>query len=125
MSRQGFVTALLVLVGLVNFAPVMGLLGAARLDSLYGFGTLEGDLLTLLQHRALLFGILGGFIIWAAFSRQLQPAAMWMAFISMAGFMLLVWLADAPGPALKKVALVDLFACGLLLIAFLVRQRTG
>ncbi len=124
MSRQVIVPVLLVLVGLVNFLPVIGLAGAERLDSLYGFGTLDGDLLTLMQHRALLFGILGAFIICSAFMRHLQPAAMWMAFTSMVGFMLLVWLAGAPGAALKNVALVDAFACGLLLIAFLLRRRT-
>lgn len=125
MSRQSAVTVLLLLIGLVNFAPVMGLLGAARLDSLYGFGTLEGDLLTLMQHRALLFGILGGFILCAAFKRHLQPAAMLLALVSMAGFIVLVGIADAPGAALKKVALVDVFACILLLAAYLLYRRTA
>ena len=41
MSRERIICGLLIIVGLVNFAPVMGLLGSGQLDNLYGFGTLQ------------------------------------------------------------------------------------
>lgn len=123
MPRERTVLILMVLVGLVNFAPVVGLLGADRLNQLYGFGTLQGDLLTLMQHRALLFGVLGGFIIYSAFNRHLQSVAMLLALVSMAGFILLVFGTEGSGANLIRVAVVDIVACGLLLIAWLLNRH--
>ncbi|HKX57452.1 MAG TPA: hypothetical protein VJN01_15185 [Xanthomonadales bacterium] len=123
LSRERIISGLLIIVGLVNFAPVVGVLGSESLARLYGFSGLEGDLLTLMRHRALLFGIVGAFIFCSVVRRHLQPAAMLMAAVSMLGYMLLVWLADAPGDKLYRVAMIDLIACVPLLIAILLYRR--
>jgi len=123
MSRERIISALLIMVGLVNFAPAVGLLGAEALGRLYGFANLEGDLLILMRHRALLFGIVGSFIICSAFRPGLQPAAMLMAAVSMLGYIALVFLADVPGAKLNRVAMIDIIACLPLLAAWVLYLR--
>jgi hypothetical protein len=124
LSRDRIIGGLLVIVGLVNVAPVIGVLGPESLGRLYGFAGPEGDLLILMRHRALLFGIVGAFILCSAFKQRLQPAAMLMAAVSMLGYMLLVFLADEPGAKLYRVALIDLIACVPLLIAMVLYRRS-
>jgi hypothetical protein len=122
MSRGTLVSILLVGVGLVNFAPVVGLLGADKLAGLYGIAEPAGDLEVLLRHRALLFGLVGGFIIWSAFKPIYQPVAMCLAGVSMLGFIALAWLVGEPGARLYQVALVDGVACALLLLAVVLHR---
>lgn len=124
LSRERIIAGLLIIVGLVNFVPVVGVIGAESLARLYGISGLEGDLLVLMRHRALLFGIVGAFILCAAFKRSLQPAAMLMAAVSMLGYMLLVFLAVEPGAKLNRVAMIDLIACVPLLIAMVLYRRS-
>ena len=46
---------------------VVGVLGAERLNQLYGIDASEPNLAVLMRHRAVLFGLLGGFFVLAAF----------------------------------------------------------
>ncbi len=56
-----FPTALVV-AGIVNSIPATGALSAAQLERLYGlpFKAADPNTLLLMQHRAVLFGIVGG-----------------------------------------------------------------
>ncbi len=65
-----------VLAGLLNAYPAIGMLGAKQLNSLYGLDFTEANLLTLMQHRAVMLGLIGLFLIVAAFRRELQPAGL-------------------------------------------------
>ena len=51
------ISAILLLVGLLNFYPVIGAAGAARLSALYGLPIEKPDMAILMRHRALLFGL--------------------------------------------------------------------
>lgn len=102
------VTVCLVIVGLINLVPVVGVLSAAKLESAYAVSLAGNDLIILMRHRALLFGILGGFILYAAFVPSFQVAAMIMAAVSMVGFALLVLLVGDYNAALHKVLLADI-----------------
>jgi hypothetical protein len=117
------VAALLVFVGLVNFLPVTGVLSAEILADAYGLPAPTGDLLVLLRHRALLFGIVGAFIIVAAFRRHLQPAAMLAGFVSMLGFVVLTLASGDYGAELRRVAIIDMIALPALVIAAVLRLR--
>lgn len=122
---QKVITILLLLVGVINFVPVIGVLSTERLSSLYGIATLDGDLLLLMRHRALLLGIVGGFIICAAFKRHLQPAAIILGLVSMLGFVVLLFLAGDYGDNLYRVALVDIGAAGALLVVVILRYAVN
>jgi hypothetical protein len=108
MQRVVFV--LLVAVGLVNFLPVAGALSANLLASAYGIAAPEGDLLILMRHRALLFGILGAVIIASAFRRHLQPTAIVAGLVSMVGFVALAIASGEQGAQILIVVVVDVVA---------------
>ena len=111
------ITGLLIVVGLINILPVLGVLSADRLVQAYGVPVAAADLEILLRHRALLFGVLGGFILYAAFLPAFQPAAMTMAAISMVGFALLVWSVGGYNANLARVLAIDLVGIVCLAIA--------
>ena len=104
------VTAILVLVGVVHLLPLVGVLGAPRLFELYGVTAPDRDTEILLRHRAALFGLLGGFLVFAAFSRSYQVAGFVAGMFSVTSF-LLVALSGGPYNAqLSRIVAVDLVA---------------
>lgn len=111
------ITLLLVVVGLINFIPVMGLLSAERLQMLYGLNFNEPNLQILMRHRALLFGLLGGFMIIAAFHPPWQPLAFVFGFASMLGFIFLAMIIEGTGDAIQKIVMIDVAASLLLVLA--------
>ena len=56
------VPAMLVAVALIHLPPVLGLLGVAQMERAYGVSLPGPDLAVLMRHRALMFGLLGGFM---------------------------------------------------------------
>ena len=116
--KQTLATGLLIVVGLINGIPVIGIWSASVLESLYAVGRLDGDLLILMRHRALLFGILGAWIVTAAFRPALRPAAMLAAAISMAGFVVLALIQGSFGEKIQGVVWADLVGLAVLGIAF-------
>ena len=75
----------------------------------------------LMRHRALLFGIIGGFILYSAFVPQYQVAAMVMAASSMGGFLGIIWSVGGYNTSIHKVAMIDLAGIGFLLIAVVMK----
>ena len=83
---------------------------------------MEGnDLAILMRHRALLFGILGAFILYSAFDSKYQPAAMIMAGVSMIGFGFLVLSMGDFNEAIGKVFFMDLVGVVFLLAAVVLK----
>ena len=72
---EKIVTGLLVLVSIIHLLPLSGVLGSERLEILYGTSFSEPNLEILMRHRAVLFGLLGLFLLFAAFRRSIQPIA--------------------------------------------------
>lgn len=114
------ITGLFLIVGLINFIPVIGVISAEQLTRLYGITLSDNNLIILLQHRALLFGIIGAFIIYAAFHPNLQPIAFIAGFISMLGFILIAWKTGGYNQELAKIITMDIIALVLLLIALII-----
>ncbi len=111
------ITICLVVVGLINFAPVLGVVSAQRLESAYSITLMGNDLAILMRHRALLFGILGAFILYSAFVPVYQSAAMVMGGVSMIGFALLVLTMGGYNDAIGKVLFIDIVGIMFLLAA--------
>ncbi|GLZ85238.1 hypothetical protein Pres01_12890 [Metapseudomonas resinovorans] len=110
-------SALLIVAGIIHLLPISGLLGAERLAALYGVPFSEPNLLILMRHRAVLFGLLGALLVWAAFRPALQPAAMLGGMISVLSFLLLAWLTPGYNAALHKVVIADWVALVCLVLA--------
>ena len=117
------VTACLVIVGLINFVPVFAVLSAAQLESAYAVQLQGVDIELLMRHRALLFGIVGGFTLYAAFVPRYQSAAMLMAGASMVGFAALLLGTGGYNEALAKVLVADYVGIAFLAVAAVLRYQ--
>ena len=122
---QWAVSAILVLVGQVNFVPLGAVTSSRALANAYGIAEPGGDLEVLLRHRAVLFGITGGFVIIAAFVPALQVAAVIMAYLSMTSYVALEMSISRTGPRLRKIRNVDIVALILLTIIPVIWSFTG
>lgn len=107
---QQLVSAMLVVVALIHLLPLSGALGAARLRSLYGIALDEPNLLILMRHRAVLFGLLGAFFLYAAFRPDLQPVALVLGFASVLSFLGLAWSVGNYNRQLGRVFAADVVA---------------
>lgn len=115
MSGPWVIRIVLLVVGAVHLLPLLGILGTPRLEQLYGLRIEEPNLLLLMRHRALLFGLLGALLVAAAFQPAWQGLALLAAWGSVLGFVLL-----APQgllPALHKVWWIDVALLPLLVLA--------
>src|SRR5512145_157827 len=107
------ISLILAVVGLINAFPATGLMGAEALASLYGLPVDEPNLLVLLRHRAVLLGLVGAFMIVAAFRPVLRPSAFVLGFSSMLSFIALAYSVGGINAAVQRVALIDVVACML------------
>lgn len=109
------ISAMLVFVAVIHLLPVAGVLGGDRLTALYGISLSEPNLAILMRHRAVLFGMLGLFLVVSAFRPSLQPVAFGAGFVSVLSFL---WIARSVGSYNAHVARV--FAADVVALVCLV-----
>ena len=112
-------TIALLATALVHLLPALGLLGASQLESLYGIDANDPTIRLLLQHRAVLFGIVAGICIAGAFWSPLRLTALVVAAVSTWSFVALWWAVGARSAPIDRVAYI-VIALGTLLVAALV-----
>lgn len=128
MNTERVITGLLILAGIIHLLPVSGMLGAERLSALYGMSFADPSLQILMRHRAVLFGLLGLFLVYAAFRPALQPMAFLAGLLSVVSFIALAWSVGGYNEAIRKVIIADVVALIALCIAgviYLVRRNQG
>lgn len=108
----------LIAVGIIHLLPLSGVLGADRLDSLYGVSFDDPNTIILMRHRAVLFGLLGAYLIAAAFLPSLRISAFVAGFVSVVSFLLLAWLSGRYNAEIARVVAVDLVALAFLVVGF-------
>jgi uncharacterized BrkB/YihY/UPF0761 family membrane protein len=106
-SVQYVVSAMLVVAGVIHLLPLSGVLGSERLASLYGLPFKEPNLAILMRHRAVLFGLIGSFLLFSAFQPALQSIAIVGGIISVVSFLYLAWAVGSYNPQIGRVFLVD------------------
>lgn len=111
------ISALLMIVAVIHLLPLSGVLGADRLQALYGLNFDEPNLAILMRHRAVLFGLLGVFLMYAAFKPSLQPLAFAAGFASLLSYLALAWSVGSYNAALQRVVVVDIVALVCLVVA--------
>jgi apolipoprotein N-acyltransferase len=107
---------MLVIVAIIHLLPLSGVFGSERLTSLYGISFDEPDIAILMRHRAVLFGLLGLFLLVAAFTPRFQVAAFVVGFVSVVSFL---WLAASVGgynAAIGRVFTADIIALVCLVV---------
>ena len=111
------VAAMFVIVGVIHLLPLSGVLGGERLAMLYGVSFSDPNLVILMRHRAVLFGLLGLFFFFAAFRRSMQPAAFIASFVSVLSFLFLARSVGGYNAQIGRVFAADIVALVCLLIA--------
>lgn len=108
--------AMLVLVGVIHLLPLSGVLGAERLMLLYGLDLSEPNLQILMRHRAVLFGLLGGFMVFAAFKPAYRTVAFVGGSVSVASFLSLAWAVGGYNQQIGRVVAADVVALACLVV---------
>lgn len=116
MGKERIIAGLLIVAGLINFAPVVGVFSGARIEGMYGVDLGDPALEILLRHRAVLFGLVGGFMIYAAFRQALHMTAVIGGLVSMAAFLVLYYAAGDQPQALISIVYADIV--GVVLLGF-------
>lgn len=114
---EKIISGILILVGLINFYPLVGVISNETVSNLYQINVTNNDILVLLRHRAILFGLLGTFIIYSAFKIELQWWAVAVGLVSMLSFILVALLVGDYGVGIRKVIIADIIASVGLFIA--------
>jgi hypothetical protein len=100
--------AFLVLVAAaINLAPVFGAVSTERMAAFYGVDLQSPNLQILMRHRAVLFGIVGGLLLVAAFRPQLRTLGYVLGFSSMLSFLVVAWLVGEYSVEIQRVIFVD------------------
>ena len=119
-----FVGAALLLAGLINFVPIVGVISVDQLERLYEIALSNEDLSILMRHRAVLFGLLGAFVIYSAFRESLQVLACVAGLVSMVSFIILAYASGEFGQALNKVIIADVIGSIALILVLFIRFRS-
>jgi hypothetical protein len=102
--------AALVVVGIIHLLPIIGVLGPERLQALYGVELTDPNLVLLMRHRAVLFGLLGAFILIAAFVPSLQLSALILGAASASAFLVLAATGGPFNPGIARIVAADWIA---------------
>ncbi|PXX41514.1 phosphopantetheine adenylyltransferase [Undibacterium pigrum] len=125
-SLSHVVSAGLVVAGLVHLAPVAGCLGQTQLAALYGININGPDTEILLRHRAVLFGMSGVFMLWAAAKSEMQWLALATGLLSVISFLAIATMVGGYNGAIGRVVMVDGVVLFVLVIACLAKcSQTG
>lgn len=111
------ISVLFIVVAIIHLLPVSGVLGSEYLFSLYGLPLKETDISILMRHRAVMFGLLGLFLVYAAFKPAFQPLAFIAGFVSVISFIVLAWSTGDYNEEINRVIFADVFAFICLLLA--------
>jgi hypothetical protein len=107
---------MLTVVGIIHLLPLTGVLGVSHLQSLYGVTIDDPNLEILMRHRAVLFGILGAFQIYAAFRPGLQLAALIAGAVSVISFLVIAGMVGGYNAGIARVVTADIVAVVCLLV---------
>ena len=110
------ISVTLIIAGIIHLLPLSGVLGADRLSALYGTTLSDPNLVILMRHRAVLFGILGLFFVFAAFRPTFQPLAFLAGFVSVTSFLWLAWSTGNYNMQINRIVIADLIALGSLIV---------
>lgn len=118
------IQALLTILAAIHLLPALAAIAPTQLQKLYGVSPNDRDLIVLLQHRAVMLGVIGGLFAAAIFMLELRWPVLVGGALSMVAFLVIASQHRALGGALRKIALVD--ALGLPVVsalAFLMAQN--
>jgi hypothetical protein len=118
-------TVLIVAVGLIQAAPIVGVV-ASDFDGLYGVRVADDpNLLILLRSRAVYYGIVGIFLLYAVWRRQHLGPAMLLAGLGLGSYALQALLEPDHNSRLGALIVIDLVAVACLVIAWIIERSAA
>jgi cation transport ATPase len=121
LYQEWFLRLAFLIVALIHLLPLSGALGRSVLEKAYGIEMNSSSLQILLQHRAVLFGLLGIACLIATWDARWRYPVGIATLISAASFVLIAWSAPEYNARIARVVLFDEVAVVLLLLAGLVQ----
>ncbi|MEO1435455.1 MAG: hypothetical protein AAFV80_07955 [Bacteroidota bacterium] len=110
----------LFLAGVINVLPALLAFLPDRIPKAYGVAVPNANYELLLRHRAVLFGIVGGVMIYSAVSQEYYTLATQIGLISMLSFVALYWpKRKSINAELKKVMQIDLIGILILIVGYI------
>ncbi|MFT4201555.1 hypothetical protein [Gordonia sp. (in: high G+C Gram-positive bacteria)] len=107
----------LIIAAVIHLLPLPGVLGAGWLERLYGIAIDDPDLLVMMRHRSLLFGVLGGVLIAGAVHQEWRGLAIVAGLVSAAGFLVIATMVGGYSRGVRRVVLADVVAVVALVVA--------
>lgn len=117
MNLDLAIDALLILSALIHLLPVIGVLSPRHLESLYGVEVANPDLAILLRHRAVLFGVLGGLLVWGVVEHGDRDVAVAAVLVSDVAYAALCFRHRDHNQHLRRVLRADLLSIAALVVA--------
>ena len=109
----------LFIAGVINILPSILAFLPNKISKSYGVELSNGNYELLLRHRAALFGIIGGFMLFSAISKKYYEGSTIIGPISIFSFIVLYFLIDKEiNSELKKVMQIDVVATIILVMGF-------
>ena len=105
-----FISATLLVAAVIHLLPLVGVVGPTRLSELYGITVSEPNIEILMRHRAVLFGLLGAFLAFAAFNPAFQKAGFIAGIVSVVSFLLVAVSVGQYNSQLSRVVVADVVA---------------
>jgi hypothetical protein len=106
----------LLLPGAIHLLPVYGVLGNKQLEALYGLKFNDPNLLIVMRHRAVMFGLLGGLLTYSAFTPSYRNLAFCSGLISAASFLCISETTGGYNSKVRGVVVADAVAVGCLVV---------
>jgi len=111
----------LIISGLINFIPSTLAFLPSKIGESYGINIPDQNFELLFRHRAILFGIVGGIMIYSAISKKNYFLAALIGFVSMISFVILSFLVGGEiNPELGRVVLIDYVGIAVLIVGCVV-----
>ena len=104
--------------GAINFIPSALAFIPKKITDSYGIDIPDSNYELLLRHRAILLGLIGGYMIYSSISKKNYTSAVILGLISMISFLVLYYLIGNINLELYKVMKFDILAIVILLIGF-------
>lgn len=108
----------LLIVGIIHLLPAPGVLGVVQLGRLYGVTVSDPNTAILLQHRAVLFFILGVLMLSAIPFDSLRVTAFLVGLASAVSFIVVALWVGGYGTEIKRVVIADFIAVIFLMVGF-------
>lgn len=113
------ISVLFWILALVHLVPALAALAPSRISRLYGIDPGDKSLLVLLQHRAILLGLVGAAFASAAHLESVRWPVLIGGSMSMVGFIIITAAHGQLKSRLGRIALIDAMALPLVVAIFI------